>query len=84
MTAPGTSTSTTRTSTWWSTGASCVTISGRPIFTSPRFADGQTAAHERLRVEALDHFLADGPFGELHKRKATGTTGFPIDRHHHM
>jgi len=57
------------------------TCAWRTIFTRARFADGQIAAHERLRVELVDDLLGDGALGEFDKCKAARPPCFAIDRH---
>ena len=53
-----------------------------PILAGARFADREIAPLERLRIETLDDFLGLRAVDKLNEGEATGTPGFPIDRHH--
>jgi hypothetical protein len=68
----------------WSGETALARRAGRTIFAGARLAHRQITTHEGLRIEALDDFIGDAAFGELHEREASRPTGFPIDRHRHM
>ena len=67
-------TRTAKTAAWW-------TRPGRTILAGARFAHGQVAAHERLRVELVDDLLGDGALGKFDERKPTRAARFAIDGH---
>ena len=50
------------------------------IFTGPRFAHREWAAHEQLSVEFLDRLFRGGAFRVLDEREPARAAGFPVER----
>jgi hypothetical protein len=60
------------------------TIGRSTVFSGPRLAHRQAAAHEGLAVETPDGFLGVGAFAELHEGEASRAAGLTVNRHHDL
>ena len=60
------------------------TVGRSTVFSGPRLAHREAAAHEGLTVETPDGFLGVGALAELHEGEASRATGLTVDRHHDL